>query len=210
MAAARPRSYSTAIQALRARLREGSYPPGQRICAVEVADELGLSATPVREALCRLSGEGLLEERRGQGFFVPVVAAEDVADLYRLSLVHLLIALGPGPDGRTRAADEPDVGGATPVTLVEALFMGWVRDAGSRSLVRAHGLVQVQLGPLRRAEAGLLDGLEEEALDLARARAGPERLRAVRRFHARRIALASGLAEARLARAREGAGIWFE
>ena len=61
-------SFLQALAGIRERLRDGVFRPGERIAATQVADLLGLSATPVREALSRLSGEGLLEDRRGQGF----------------------------------------------------------------------------------------------------------------------------------------------
>lgn len=202
MADGRPRSYLTAITALRERLKTGRYPAGQRITAVEAADELRLSATPVREALSRLAGEGLLEERRGQGYFVRVLAAEDVADLFRLSLAHLLIALDAERDrGRTRPALRPAAGAADPVEEVESLFMEWVVRSGSPALVRAQGLVQLQLAPLRRLEPDLIVDLDQEAASLRRAREGESRLRALRLFHGRRIALSARLAQAWLARA---------
>ena len=81
-----------ALAQLRERLRDGGFPPGMRIAATEVADTLKLSATPVREALSRLAGEGLLEDRRGQGFFLRPLSGVDIADLYRLSLTHLAMA----------------------------------------------------------------------------------------------------------------------
>ena len=48
MAKARPEPFEIALATLRRRLREGILPPGQRITAVEVADDLKLSTTPVR------------------------------------------------------------------------------------------------------------------------------------------------------------------
>jgi len=77
--------FRQALGDLRRRLREGDLEPGSRITAKEVAEGLRLSPTPVREALSRLAGEGLLEERRGDGLFVPELSATDVAGLYRLS-----------------------------------------------------------------------------------------------------------------------------
>ena len=59
--------FHVALATLRERLRTGAYRPGVRITAVDLADELRLSNTPVREALARLAGEGLVEDRRGQG-----------------------------------------------------------------------------------------------------------------------------------------------
>src|ERR1700761_5648772 len=92
MAANHVEPFQRALSQLRERLRDGAFPPGTRIAATEVADTLKLSATPVREALSRLAGEGLLEDRRGHGFFLRPLSALDIADLYRLGLSHLTIA----------------------------------------------------------------------------------------------------------------------
>jgi DNA-binding GntR family transcriptional regulator len=69
----------------------------------DAAAELGLSTTPVREALSRLVGEGLLEDRRRQGFFVPMPSAYELADLYSLAELCLTAAL-KARAGRSRPA----------------------------------------------------------------------------------------------------------
>ncbi len=62
---------------------------GSRLQAADVADTLGVSSTPVREALIRLSTEGLVENRRGSGFFIPVPRVEDAFALFETS--HLIV-----------------------------------------------------------------------------------------------------------------------
>lgn len=194
-----------ALTVLRERLQLGLLRPGARITAVDLADELGLSTTPVREALSRLAGEDLVEDRRGQGYFVRLLSAADIADLYRLSLAQLLIALDPrrsrraGPAAGPAAADEPAAPGPLdPVGRVEALFRGWVRDAGSRLLIRGFRVQQTQLGPVRRLEDGLLSNLAGEAAALLDSEqlARPDRLTLLRQFHAARIREAERLAAA--------------
>ena len=69
MAESQAEPFHVALSALRERLQNGTLAPGARATAVDLADQLGLSTTPVREALSRLTGEGLLEDRRGQGYF---------------------------------------------------------------------------------------------------------------------------------------------
>jgi DNA-binding GntR family transcriptional regulator len=49
-----------------------------------LAGELGVSRTPVREALSRLAQDGLLENGRGKGYYVADLDAKQVADLYAL------------------------------------------------------------------------------------------------------------------------------
>lgn len=190
-----------ALAALRARLRDGQLPPGSRIAASPVAASLHLSATPVREALCRLAGEGLVEERRRQGFFVRTLSGVDVADLYRMALAQLLI-LSAGDRGRRLPDPETGSSATGPVPAVEAFFLAWVGAAGSRTLIETYRIVSTQLGPVRRVEPLVFDDLASEAAGLFRqARLGelPELLHALRKFHGRRIQAADRLAAALIA-----------
>jgi DNA-binding GntR family transcriptional regulator len=52
-----------------------------------VAGRLGVSATPVREALLDLANEGLIEVRRNRGFLVPVLSDDDLDELFQLRLI---------------------------------------------------------------------------------------------------------------------------
>jgi hypothetical protein len=191
--------FFVALNRLRDRLREGAPSPGARITAMDVADELRLSTTPVREALSRLAGEGLVEDRRGQGYFVRSLSAADIADLYRMSLALLLIALEPrrlSQAPRTEAVDEPAVGA---VARTEEAFRDWVARSGSRVLVREFRTLQVQLGPVRRVEGRILPDLEAEAdrlLSSERQALRGEWLADLRQFHGRRIREAPRLAAA--------------
>lgn len=56
--------------------------PGERLNEGELAKLLGVSRTPVREALSRLSTEGLIRFVRGKGFFCRELSAKEVFDLY--------------------------------------------------------------------------------------------------------------------------------
>lgn len=210
MAESQAEPFSTALSWLRERLQQGLLPPGSRITAVELADDLGLSTTPVREALSRLAGEGLVDDRRGQGYFVRPLSAADIADLYRMSLAELLIALEPRRAGRAQAeavrdppVARPDT--SDPVAAVESLFRGWVAASGSRLLIRAFRIVQIQLGPVRRLEALVLGDLGPEAQALRAAADLPrsERLSLLRHFHGARIRESERLA-ARLEASAQG------
>jgi len=194
MADRRAEPFVLALSALRQRLRRGQVPRDTRLAASEIAAELGLSATPVREALSRLAGEGLLDDRRGEGFFVRRLGRADIAALYRLSLAHLALAVeGLAPD-----APEAEPGGAEPpfdpVEAVERRFAAWAA-CGGRALAQSHARLQAQLGAVRRLEPRLFDDLAEEAEALlAAAEPGARRAR-LRAFHLRRARAAGRLAE---------------
>jgi len=55
---------------------------GQKLVDRELAQQLGVSRTPVREALGRLSMTGLVEKRIRRGYYVSKFSAEQVSDLY--------------------------------------------------------------------------------------------------------------------------------
>ncbi|MFO1219702.1 MAG: GntR family transcriptional regulator [Burkholderiaceae bacterium] len=69
--------------ALRERLRSGAIGPGQPLQEVQLAEALGVSRTPVREAMARLASEGLLASDR-RSFTVPALSRRDVDDIYEV------------------------------------------------------------------------------------------------------------------------------
>src|SRR5947199_9428374 len=71
---------------VRAAIVENRYPPGQRLGEQRIAEELGLSRTPVREALRMLEAEGLVVSERNRGAMVRPLSATEVIDLYGLRI----------------------------------------------------------------------------------------------------------------------------
>ncbi|OGA35934.1 MAG: GntR family transcriptional regulator [Betaproteobacteria bacterium RIFCSPLOWO2_12_FULL_64_23] len=68
---------------LRAHLRNGKILPGYPLQEVQLADRLGVSRTPVREALTRLASEGLVSSD-GRSFSVPALTLQIVDDIYEV------------------------------------------------------------------------------------------------------------------------------
>lgn len=58
--------------------------PGSQIHIDEVADELDLSRTPIREAFLRLGNDGLLEVQPRVGYFVADITEDDIRDLFEI------------------------------------------------------------------------------------------------------------------------------
>ncbi|NLZ39746.1 MAG: GntR family transcriptional regulator, partial [Comamonadaceae bacterium] len=69
--------------ALRTLLRSGQIALGQPLQEVQLAEHLGVSRTPVRQAMTRLASEGLLASA-GRGFVVPRLTLRDVDDIYEV------------------------------------------------------------------------------------------------------------------------------
>lgn len=68
---------------LRQAINAGEMPPGHRVREVEVAGWLGVSRTPVREALHRLESEEIIV-RSERGLIVPLIEDEQIAELYAM------------------------------------------------------------------------------------------------------------------------------
>lgn len=63
---------------------DGGYEPGERLSEQKIADQLGVSRGPVREAFRALVAEGLLLSVRNKGVAVRRLDATEIADLYEL------------------------------------------------------------------------------------------------------------------------------
>jgi DNA-binding GntR family transcriptional regulator len=61
------------------------YTPGQMVSENEVADELSMSRTPVREAIQRLKSEDLIETIANRGNIVKVLSNEDIRQIYEMA-----------------------------------------------------------------------------------------------------------------------------
>ncbi|MBI3213052.1 MAG: GntR family transcriptional regulator [Mycobacterium sp.] len=77
----RPQLAEDVAQLIRRRIFDGSYRAGSYIRLDQLAAELGISVTPVREALFGLRAEGLLTQQPRRGFVVLPVTRRDIADV---------------------------------------------------------------------------------------------------------------------------------
>jgi len=73
--------------------------PGQLLQIGVLADELGVSTTPVREALTRLAAERLIMSVPKRGFFARTPSEEDIFGLYCVNRTILDAAVGRWPEG---------------------------------------------------------------------------------------------------------------
>lgn len=79
---------------VRRRVIAGHYGADERISEVAIAEELGVSRTPARTALAALEAEGLIEKRRGRGYSVRPVSADDIEKTIRIRAVLEGLAAG--------------------------------------------------------------------------------------------------------------------
>jgi DNA-binding GntR family transcriptional regulator len=145
------------------RILRDELKPGARISDTALARELGVSRTPIREALLRLEREGFLEADLGRGFFVKPLSVREVREAYPVLWTLEVLALrgtgAPTPERRAaldriKAAlegeDDPerriDLDGEWHRTLLEPCgneyLMGMI--AGLKSIIRRYEYAYMQ------------------------------------------------------------------
>lgn len=74
-------------EVLRERIIAGSYGRGQKLKQLDIANELGISVTPVREALRILEAEGYVVNHSHRGVLVPHFSIEKAEELFDLRIM---------------------------------------------------------------------------------------------------------------------------
>jgi len=172
-------------------LQSGRYLPGQRIDPGKLAQEFRTSPTPVRFALYRLVGEGLVIDHARDGLHVPLPTELGMRDLYDwmdrlLAMACSLVAAKRLRRNGGLILKSPD---DDLVKRTWQLFDAIAQASGQRALHEAVRRANGQLAPIRRAKGALFeDGFDELAAlnRLWQARDIPALKTALRRYHARR------------------------
>jgi DNA-binding GntR family transcriptional regulator len=171
-----------AAQVLRANVMSGQLVPGEIYSVATLAEGLGVSATPVREALLDLASTGLVEPIRNRGFRVLVA---DEADLDEISELRILLEVPGIRRVVERASDEEILALQPTVAAIEgasrehdiAAFLVADRDfhvgllelAGNGRLTRLVAQLRDQtrlMGLSALTEAGNLDASAREHADV--------------------------------------------
>lgn len=76
-----------AYQAMHRAIREGQLPPGARLKEVELAQQLGMSRTPIREAIRKLERDGVVTVLANRGAVVRMLSGQEIDDTYSLRAV---------------------------------------------------------------------------------------------------------------------------
>ena len=76
-----------ALRYLRERITSGDLPPGSRLSDLLLAKEIGISRTPVREAIQQLAADGLVEVIPHQGAVVRTPSADELDELYEIRAI---------------------------------------------------------------------------------------------------------------------------
>ncbi|AYF99571.1 GntR family transcriptional regulator [Protaetiibacter intestinalis] len=125
------RASDRAYEVLREEILQWRLAPGTVLGEVEQAARLGVSRTPLREALSRLSAEGLVEAQSGRGL---VVSSADVSDVR--GLFELRVALETAAAALAAERRDPEVFAALAREFADAAEL-----ARRRELEAYYGLV---------------------------------------------------------------------
>lgn len=77
---------SIIFEKIREDILNGRYEPGEKIVEAKLAEELGVSRTPVREALKQLELDGLVENIPNRGVIVKGISEQDIEDIYTIRM----------------------------------------------------------------------------------------------------------------------------
>lgn len=83
----------SAYQVIRRRILDNEYPQGHQVLEQELAAELGMSRTPIREALVRLEHEHLVQLIPRHGMRVVPLSVDDLRDMYEVLTALELTAI---------------------------------------------------------------------------------------------------------------------
>lgn len=78
---------------LRAAIVDGVLPPGSKLSEIELAEQMAVSRTPVREAIRQLAQTGLVTLSPRKGAFVTLPSLKDASDLYELRIALEILAV---------------------------------------------------------------------------------------------------------------------
>jgi DNA-binding GntR family transcriptional regulator len=159
-----PGTFDRVYAAIKQRLREGAYQPGDRLEPAALSEELNASVTPVRDALHRLTGERLVEAPRHEGFRVPMMTETMLRYLYGWHLDLLLLAVMKHR-AEALADAEPEIEQAPegrPSERRNAVFAALARGTDNPEHVAALQALADRLEPIQRIEEIFLDRTEAE------------------------------------------------
>lgn len=178
--------------ALKEELGSGRHGAGAHLEPSALSAELNASITPVRDALHRLVGEGLVEAPRGDGFRTPLVTEVGLRHLYRWNWTLLDLA------ARVSGADTALSEATELLDRTEVLFLALARRPGNPEHSAAVSRLNERLRPMRRVEIDLLTEAQAEMDEfsvLMSGGAGAALRRALSAYHRKRERLAPEIVE---------------
>ena len=79
---------------IRQAIIDGTFSPGERLMEIQLADEMGVSRTPVREAIRKLELEGFVVMIPRRGTYVADISIKDITEIYEIRISLDILAAG--------------------------------------------------------------------------------------------------------------------
>lgn len=155
---------------IKASLLRGDYAPGDRLDGRTLEAQFDVSSTPIRNALYRLFGEGLIEQSNTDGLFhVPVLSERGICHLYQVEdevLSSCLRASRRNRDGRDDEETKADRAQHDAIAITESLFLAIAHASMNNELIRIVGHVNDRLRWVRMSEGVVTANRLDEILEL--------------------------------------------
>ncbi|MEG3146195.1 GntR family transcriptional regulator [Sphingomonas sp. RT2P30] len=176
---------------LREMLRGGGIAPGARLDANRLADEIGVSMTPVRDALNRLTGERLVDASSGEGFHAQQLGETELRHLYEWNSAILTMAVRTTPPAALAQAVDQVGQGDSVCDRTSASFDRIGHAVPNSELRAAIHASTIRLHPFRIVEPEVLESDSEELARLLVVDGG--QALEIRRYHLRRLRAAGDI-----------------
>ncbi|MFH8476474.1 GntR family transcriptional regulator [Streptomyces sp. NPDC018000] len=198
-----------AREAVRTQIVLGQIEPGEVRSVISVAEELGVSITPVREAVNDLANHGMVEVMRNRGFRVPVLTEHDLDEIFLIrtlleapAMTDVVRVLDGAPVPQFRQLAEEIAAAAREGDLVTYLDKDRQFHLGLLELL-GNGRLVTMVAQLR--DQARMQGLQKLADQGELTESGEEHITLVEAIEAGEGELAAELMRKHLAHSR---GIW--
>ena len=139
--AADPTLRERAYEAIKAQILDSHYAPGSMLSEAELAADLDISRTPIREALRQLASNGLVEILPKRGVLISRVTLEDIVEVYQLReqlecFATRLAAMRISPDDAAGFRNDHD-------RALSSLNRGRLREAYDHSVLMHQRIMEL-------------------------------------------------------------------
>ena len=156
------------IENIRDAISSGDFPAGMRLTELQLADEMGVSRTPIREAIRNLEQEGLVVMIPRRGAYVADVSIHDINEVYEIRTALETLAAGLAAerieDSEIEEMDKYLIATRTYVSRLDEMLLehrAIVDAIAQRDVEKAQMAVKTHM---ENAERTLLRVIEEQHL----------------------------------------------
>ena len=192
-----------AYRSIRDQIDRCQFRPGKRLTPAALAKELGMSSTPVREALQRLSGRRMIAGGPEKGFRMATPTEDTLIGLYKVSamLLHYAVknrqpctmkdSVGELPRINLRSSEDAAICESV-ATMIAELFIGIACLSRNEEVVHIIDNINERLRMFRIIECERIPNSVQESKKLSelyRKKLYTDLIRMLRKYHAKRLGL---------------------